>query len=291
MLQRIIRSVIFIGLFLFLIIRDDYFDLFVYHTTPMNLSWSYMTARFLTAMLLYIPFTDWINHQNKFYVIALRYGTALFLVGWLLFSFPYTDPFFYKGKIIITGWLAIPIASVIILMFAKVSKLNFEPKTFFSMIGLIVSTALPQILSPPDLLPGSSHSNTINQAVSLSKDSLYIVDFEAPNQLVAFYAVNCPYCKMAAQKIDDWARKNAIPYDSVKTVLGGKYTNPEKYFDYLQLTKLETQDLNPEIFNAITGGRVPLILHLQYGKVVGSYRFRDFHDLAILQTWKQEQIH
>lgn len=286
MILRILRSIIFLSLFFIFILNDDYLDLFLYHTTPLSLAWAYMAARMITTMMLFIPIADWLNHQDEFFTVTFRYTLAILIIPWLIFGFSYTDPFFYKGKVIANAWFAIPFILIAVISLLKLPPLAYKKKIFLSIFALIATLIIPQAISPPDLLPGSNFANTLNQDVVLSHDEFSVIDFNASNQLVCFYTVSCPFCKMAAQKIDDWAIKHEIPFDNIKAIIPGNYTNPEDYFNYMGLHPLKVQNLSAETFNRITGGRVPLILHLQYGEIKATYRFRDFHDLSVLQTWK-----
>lgn len=286
MIKRIIRSVVFLVLFTFFALNDDYLDLFLYHTTPLSLAWSYMAARMITTMMLFIPISDWLNHQDEFYSITFRYTLAALIIPWLIFGFPYTDPFFYKGKIIANAWFAVPFLIIAVMVLLKIPPLPYKKKTYVSFISLIITLIIPQAISPPDLLPGSNFANSLNQDIELKREQFSIVDFNAPNQLICFYTAKCPFCKMSAQKINDWASKNEIPFENIKAVIPGNYSNPEDYFNFMGLHPIEAQNLSPEVFNRITGGRVPLIIHLQYGNIKATYRFRDFHDLSVLQTWR-----
>jgi thiol-disulfide isomerase/thioredoxin len=285
MIQRILRSVVFLSLFFIFIRNDDYLDLFLYHTTPLSLAWAYMAARMITTMMLFIPITDWLNHQDEFFAVTFRYTLAILIIPWLIFGFSYTDLFFYRGKVIANAWLAIPFLLIAIFSLIKVPQLAYKKKLYLSIFALIATLVIPQVISPPDLLPGSNFANTLNQDINLSQDEFSIIDFEAQNQLICFYIAGCPFCKMAAQKINDWASKHEIPFENIKAVIPGNEAYSEKYFNLMGLHPLETQNLSPETFNRITGGRVPLILHMQHGKIKATYRFRDFHDLSVLQTW------
>jgi hypothetical protein len=287
-LLSIIRTVVFGGLFFFLLGKDDYMDAFVYSASPFHLMWSFLTGRIFLGMMLFYPLMDWLGlWRNKFVKITRILSIAL--LTYLIITLEYSGTLYYRGEnipnFIPAAGILIPLIFIILPPGNK--TLRFPAWSAYVLLGIAI--AVPNILSPPDLFPfqKSRTENLNNEAFYAFALQSALPDSTAANQLIAFYSANCKYCRFTAVKIDGFIKKNAVETDNVAVFFAGNIPDASDYFTMQNLNVPPHDTINPGMLFTITNRSVPAVIHLQYGKIVGTYRFRTFNDREIMHQWKK----
>ncbi len=105
--------------------------------------------------------------------------------------------------------------------------------------------------------------------------------------VVCFFSVKCIYCKHAMRKLQ--VLLNNCPKASVQWVVWGTEAGLAKFIEETNITTQPYFFLDPRELMPITGNRIPILLFLQKGKIVGKMSNGSFDDEEAWRLMNEER--
>lgn len=158
---------------------------------------------------------------------------------------------------------------------------------FLGPVLLVMAIGLPFILNPVDMLAAElRRPERVNFTLDLSpftsgpSSNTRSKELGSGKQIVAFFSMTCPHCKIAALKMHViFKRHPEIPFFMV---LNGKEKNLETFLKETRTEDIPYMILLGEPFAKITGGKVPTIYWMQNGEVVKKSLYVSLEEPEIL---------
>ncbi len=104
--------------------------------------------------------------------------------------------------------------------------------------------------------------------------------------VVCFFSVKCIYCKHAMRKLQ--VLLNNCPKACVQWVVWGTESGLDKFIEETNVTTQPYIFLDPRELMPITGNRMPILLFLQQGKIVGKMSNGSFDDVEAWRLMNEE---
>ncbi|MCC5917119.1 MAG: hypothetical protein JJU02_07305 [Cryomorphaceae bacterium] len=214
---------------------------------------------------------------------------AIIFVLLLTVNISPSGTFYFRGSNVNQIWIFLFFFTVAIILTIPVSPIKWKLPKWVYAPAIILAIALPNILSPPDLLPffqKADKTGNLDEAFFyewIKNDSL--PDGEIENRLVVFISANCKYCRFTMHKVNNTVAKTPLKYSDVLVVFAGTFKDPEAYFNLQKLRVFPHIQLPPQtVFSMSESKSVPVILQTKAGKVVNTFNFRSFDDRKIIKT-------
>ena len=176
--------------------------------------------------------------------------------------------------------LAKNVVLIALYFFALKSKdLNFVFKNKLSIliaiVALIVSFAIR--LPYPFGLYKETPLDSDKFVQFLEQDSLS-GGLSDGHDLVFFLSTKCKYCKLAARRLDIILKKHPYPTQNIHLYIWGTDEGVAKFFKENEVTPLPYQLINPITLLDISKGKMPLLLLLENGEVIGKMNNTTFDE-------------
>ena len=274
------------------------FELYVFSLGFLNWLNTTIAVRLLIALELFIGLSLIINIYTKQILkltLGLLIGFTIYLIYITIFNSVIEDCGCFGDKLKLT-----PIESIIkniILLFTSVF-LYLKNKTFnliynklIISISLIISIALPFILSPPD---GFIDTELKNILTKNTIDSEIIGDFTQNNKqlsfkrrkaIVCFFSTTCPFCKKAAQKLSIITKSNNIKTPIFYIFFGSKKALPQFWKDSKSI-KFPYKFIDTKTFFTYSGSSLPSIMFIDNERIINHIGYRGLDDKVVINFIK-----
>lgn len=168
----------------------------------------------------------------------------------------------------------------------KAKKLR---KSKLILILSIISVGLTVfIVKPPDII-----SNKIyNRGIEINHKAMQEVfdleevksfDLRKGRKMLCFYSTHCKYCSSAARKIDVIRQRNNISSNSIFELYWG---NPDSVDKVHKNKDISYAFISPGIFLDATKNRQPVIILLENGEIIKTYKLTTLNERYIGEFFK-----
>lgn len=295
LLSRVLFGIIFIVSASLKLISIDTFELYVFGFEWFDFGLSTYLAR-LVILAEYLI--------GGYYLFTIRNKWIDFFCGFLLGGFTLFLIYLYlsgeDGNCHCFGDVFdfSPLESlaknvVLILLFVlllKSKEVNFPHKKLVYILVPIVALILTFALRLP--YPFSTYKETpLEQekfTMFLEQDSLS-QGLSEGQDLVFFLSTKCKYCKLAAKRLDIILKKYPFPTENVHLYIWGNDEGVAKFFEENEIVPRPYKLINPITLLDISKGKMPLILLLDNGKVVGKMNNTTFNEGVLVNFLNNKQ--
>lgn len=155
--------------------------------------------------------------------------------------------------------------------------------------SVVVSFVVSFVLLPMDVIYNRIYSGNkdVNEAAfyeSLS-DSTF-VEIREGRYLINYALAGCKYCRLGTEKVTMMLDRHGISHDRLKFFVGGSDEAISKFVEVTGTSDYEHWKIPAPQFMAITYGKFPLYVFIDYGKVVKAGDFRILDDEEIEEFFK-----
>ncbi len=290
---RVFISVVFLYSAYSKLYPAEPFELFVFSHGIFDWFNSTIIVRLLVAIELFIGVLLLINIYTKRILqltILLFVAFTMYLLYIMFFAQEITDCMCFGDKFELTplesifkNVLFIGI-SIYLLIINKPFKLKYNK--IILLFSIIITLALPFVLSPPDGFINTEYKNKItNRKI----DSDVIGNFYHNNEqlslkegkaIVCFFSTGCKFCKMAAQKISISIKKENKDYP-IYYVFYGNEINMQQFWDESKSIKFPYKVIPTEVFFSYSGSSLPSIMFIENEEIINHVGYRAIDDKMI----------
>lgn len=285
---RVLLGVLFILSASLKLASIDAFELYIYGFELFDYALSCYAARLVLLTEYFIGIVYLLSIRNKWvdYLCGLMLcGFTLFLVV-LIFNgvdgnchcFGESVEFSPKESILKNVFL------IVLFVFAIQSRnfiFSFNKRIF--IVSLLIASVLSFFILPPYPF-GTLRETPFNSdkfAIFMEQDSLSDGLSEG-DDLVFFLSTKCKYCKLAAKRLDILLKSYPYPSDKIHLYVWGKEEDIPAFFEENQVAPLPYQIIHPITLLDITSGKMPLILLLRDGVVVGKMNNSTYNEELLI---------
>ncbi len=293
-LQFIVRLLvggIFISSALFKLQSIDSFEIYIYSFGVCSLNMAFLSARLIIGLELFLGSLLILGTYLKRIIqisIAMLLGFSLF-IGYLIVSNSNEHCHCFGDLVEMSHFYSILKNIVLILLLTIIykSRVKFlKYSRYWAILALIISFALPPIVSPPDSL----FYDTYAQKTSYNDAMLNTYLEEQPElkkdkKLLCFFSPACRFCKLSTRKITVIANK-INQSNVVRCVFWGDKNAIENFYTTNHSIAFPYKTLDPIRFLKITNGEMPLIILLENGTVKGKYDYRSINEDEIIDFFQ-----
>ncbi|MBR1766921.1 MAG: thioredoxin family protein [Bacteroidales bacterium] len=252
----------------------DQFELYVYSYGFFSLNTCYLLSRLCIAAELVVALATWLGAWKR----AVRLATLLLLIFFSLFLcyaalMGRDESCQCFGQLVDMnpGQSLLKNALLLLLVMGYYRMVPYEGGSkvvrIVAVVGGVLLVAVPFVVSVPDNWLFGSHEEPYGREVLAEavSDGGALAAMEVGNgrRLVAFVTPQCPYCKLARQKLDAMAKRHGI--ESCKVVY------------------VEPADIGERRFVEITFGARPLMMLMDGGRVVRTYHLRNVDEDEVVE--------
>lgn len=281
---RILLGLIFIVSATLKLVSLDAFELYIFGFEWFNFGVSTYLARsvilaeyFVGGIFLFTLRNRWIDLICG----GLLGGFSLFLI-YLIISGKDGNCHCFGDSFVFSPLesLAKNVVLIALYFFALKSKdLNFVFKNKLSILIAIVALIVSFAIRPP--YPFGLYKETPLDSDKfvqfLEQDSLS-GGLSDGHDLVFFLSTKCKYCKLAAKRLDIILKKHPYPTQNIHLYIWGTDEGVAKFFKENEVTPLPYQLINPITLLDISKGKMPLLLLLENGEVIGKMNNTTFDE-------------
>lgn len=290
---RILTGIIFIFSALSKLLSIDSFEIYIYSFNILNLPLSFLFARVVIGFELLLGVLFILNAYIKLVALstlAMLLSFIVFLVYLIFTQNPENCHCF--GDIIEISHTTSIIKNIIIIGFVLVVLKQHKPfsykfKTAATILGIVVSMAVPFIVSPPDNFILSAYANKTSYNEQALQEYLAQKGTLQGKQVICFYGTGCRFCKLSSKKLTVIAEKISEKESAFSIVFWGDEERIEKFFTTTNSTRFAYETMDANQFLQITDGQMPLILLLENGIVKKKYGYRDLNEEEILDFFEE----
>ncbi|MEG1762186.1 MAG: hypothetical protein RRY15_02360 [Bacteroidales bacterium] len=272
----------------------DSFEIYIFSLNFAGLDVSFLLARLLIAfeLLLGLSLCVPLFQRSACWVAFVSLiGFSVFLL-WQMFI-PHSEhchcfgdwiQLSHKASLIKNLFLLSLILAV--LWCQEHIKTKPRRRSYFLLLGFaLFSLALPFILSPPDSFYYEQYAQKNDYNSNLLDSFLKTEHLDTTSCILCFYGPTCPFCQLAAKKIEVIAHKNPDKF-AVNFVFFGSKPQIKLFFQKNHLVEKPYLSLSPSSFLKITQGNMPLIFLIRKGKVIHVFGYRDIREKQIIQFYE-----
>jgi len=290
---RILTGIIFIFSALSKLLSIDSFEIYIYSFNILNLPLSFLFARVVIGFELLLGVLFILNAYIKLVALstlAMLLSFIVFLVYLIFTQNPENCHCF--GDILEISHTTSIIKNIIIIGFVLVVLKQQHPSTYkfktaATILGIVVSMAVPFIVSPPDNFNLSAYANKTSYNEQALQQYLAQKGTLQGKQVICFYGTGCRFCKLSSKKISVIAKKLNEKESAFSIVFWGDEARIEKFFTTTNSTRFAYETMDGNQFLQITDGQMPVILLLENGQVKKKYGYRDLNEEEILNFFEE----
>lgn len=293
---RLLLGVFFIGTAVLKLLSIDNFELYIYSFGIFSYTWT----TFLSRSLIFIELIIGISLIFKICFKKTWSLTLLMMAGFTLFLV-YAAIFRDDSNCHCFGSLVElnPIQSIfkniiviaLLLIIKNEQSHDYKPvlKKWLIAGSVVVSFVVSFVLLPMDVIYNRIYSGNkdVNEAAfyeSLS-DSTF-VEIREGRYLINYALAGCKYCRLGTEKVTMMLDRHGIEHSRLKFFVGGSDEAIEKFIEITGTSDYEHWKIPAPQFMAITYGKFPLYVFIDYGKVVKAGDFRILDDEEIEEFFK-----
>ena len=286
LILRLLPGIVFIVSSVTKLVTIDTFEIFIYSFGFFTLNISFLIARLVIVgelLLGLLLTTGW--YQKT--VTRLSIAMLTLFTGFIVYMVATGNEEHCHcfGDIVeISNPLSIVknIVLVICLLFSTPStQLTIKHKRIAISGLLLASVAIPFTITPPAFFAKSWYEKRISYNDALLNEFIAeIPELSSGKLVVSFFGTSCKYCKLAAIKLS--AISDVLDDTShFRYVFWGDDTGVTAFFEETGSNRFKYDLVGADRFLKITNGRMPLIILLDNGQVVGKYSYAIIDDRMI----------
>lgn len=267
----------------------DNFELYVFSLGVFSLGASFIIARLVIALELFLGVWLMVNTHPKAAIklaVALLAAFSAFLV--VLIVKGSKDNCHCFGDLIdftpVQSLVKNAVLAAVAALSLKVKPFNIPRRNLIAALAGVASLAAVFIISPPDNLMYKSYAiDGFNQDIfdKAVADGLIDEALTEGDDLTCFFSFNCEFCHMTAKKLSIMLGRGAFEGATVNVLVGGKYDDfaaeAAAFFADSQLPYNSLDSLPANTFLHITNGHYPVVIHTQDGRLLEQWSYRDLH--------------
>lgn len=294
---RILLSVFFAVSAISKIVSIEAFEVYLFRTSFLAYDAATLVARLLVAAELLIGLCLLIRLKFRF----IWWATLFFLIifsGFLAVQAwgGADDNCFCMGELVDFSPLESLIKNLVLLIMLVLIRnspdIKFRGKNLVFAAIVIVSLAVPFVVSPPDLFVSGQFDEAEHDQKALTEvveEGNIPEAFITDRKLLSFYSTGCRFCKMASTRIGAIVRKSDIDSTLVNVVFWGDSTvKAQEFYADTHSPVFDYTNLDTKPYLQITKGRMPLILLLEDGEVKHEMNYRTMDEKLIADFLKAE---
>lgn len=287
----ILLGLFFIGSAITKLLTIDSFEIFIYSFGLLNLDLSFLSARFIISIEIFIGILLIARIYFKKVILTTIVLLTLFTIFILYLGFFSNSKHCYCfGDLIQISNIASIIKNLILIALFILIYHHHGYKTkyrlFIAFLGLVISVAIPLIISPPDSLFYSRYSKSVSYDKFLLEEFINEhQQFTQGKQILCFYGTGCKFCKLASQKITVIANKNNQS-NLIHCVFWGSDNAVFHFYEETNSNHFKYTILTPELFLRITNGEMPMIIMLEDGIIKGKHGYRSINEQEFIEFLK-----
>lgn len=266
------------------LITIEIFEQFIFSLKILPLNSSIVLARLVVAFELIIGLFYILNLKNRLTSII----TTISLIGFTAFIiYIETNGISDDCHCFGTTFQLSNIESIfknIALLIIVAFNYKKQDSQKFVAIKIIATITLSLTISLAHHFP--SHLVGIEPEIEYCKPCLTSFleqqNLQNETKVICFISTKCKYCKLAAQKmtvINDKVKQE----DKILYVLWDENHDASLFFNETKSAVFNSIDLNVLTFLQLTQGQMPLIVVLEKGKVIRTFRYQDIDESFLLQ--------
>lgn len=283
---RVLIAAVFVFSAVTKLVGIDQFELYIFSFGLFPLNFCFILARIcIGAELVLALFTlcGWFPRTMRLLTSTLLLLFSLFLCYAALVGRNDSCQCFGQMVDLSPAWslLKNALLIVLVLLYYRLTppKPRMRPRWIaFPFLFAAVLMATPFVVSIPDNWYFGSEQQRYSEyhlQASLEEGQLHFWGVGEGRCIVAFVTPQCPYCKLARQKLDAIVSRHNIPSSRVFYIEPrGKHNTPD------------AQTITTQHFLDITYGARPLVMLLDGTKVVATYHLRNIDEDQIANFFK-----
>lgn len=289
---RLLLGVFFVGTAVLKLLSIDSFEVYIYSFGIFN----YTATTFISRLLIFIELTIGISLILKICFKQIWWLTMLMMVGFtvfLIYAAIYRNDSNCHcfGDFVEIDSAQSIVKNIIVLallfLIRKDGSHDYRPvlKKWLIAGSVVVSFVVSFVLLPMDVIYNRIYSGNkdVNEAAfyeSLS-DSTF-VEIREGRYLINYALAGCKYCRLGTEKVTMMLDRHGISHDRLKFFVGGSDEAISKFVEVTGTSDYEHWKIPAPQFMAITYGKFPLYVFIDYGKVVKAGDFRILDDDLIM---------
>ncbi len=289
---RLLLGVFFVGTAVLKLLSIDSFEVYIYSFGIFN----YTATTFLSRLLIFIELTMGIGLILKICFKQIWWLTMLMMVSFtvfLIYAAIYRNDSNCHcfGDFVEIDSAQSIVKNIIVLallfLIRKDVSHDYRPvlKKWLIAGSVVVSFVVSFVLLPMDVIYNKIYSGNddMNEAAfyeSLS-DSTF-VEIREGRYLINYALAGCKYCRLGTEKVTMMLDRHGISHDRLKFFVGGSDEAISKFVEVTGTSDYEHWKIPAPQFMAITYGKFPLYVFIDYGKVVKAGDFRILDDDLIM---------